>query len=284
MLKDKPVVVNDMFLRYMPKKQVILYYLLRALDTDGNGRIAVKKDTLFEFLNTDEQQFKKWLSKNERLLFRGVVWRNSKVVFFPRCQFDIADDLKITYLKDAAFTEVTLGDVVENPKKLGVEIAVKYHQHKTHYQLKHNEVKQDIKKKILPLQFANKSSSLAEGAQQINFNNKPSVVVVDNDDVVSYGTSQQKLANKLGVSLSTIKRYLKDLELVKCYKKVKEQLVYVEQQLKTNNYYFFFNHINCYVQPLPNIYINNLTFLSKRKLKHNYNKYQLAKATCLAAS
>ena len=283
MLKDKPVVVNDMFLRYMPKKQAILYYLLRALDTEGNGRVVVMKDTLFEFLNTDEQQFKKWLSKNEKLLFRAVVWRNHKIVFFPRCQFDIADDLKIKYLKDAAFTEVTLGDVVTNPKKLGVEIAVKYHQHKTHYQLKHNEVKQDVKKKVLPLQFANKSSRLAEGAQQLNLNNS-TVVVLDNDDVLSYGTSQEKLANKLNISVATLKRYLSGLDVVKCYKKVKEQLVYVEQQLKTNNYYFFFNFINCYVKPLPNIYVNNFTFLSKRKLKHNYNKHLLANATCRSAS
>lgn len=273
--KTTTVVVCDMFLRYMTPGQSRIYYYLRATDVDGNGCVVLPQQELLDFLNLDLEKANKHLGKWIGFLFRAFYW-NSKdktITFYLRKQYDIAKSLGIKSFKSCAFAEVELQDVLDSPKTLGIEIGVKYQQHKTHYQLKHDK---ENNQRVLPLVF-NSTSNLAQGVEQYDFkNNTPNAIVLTDDSVVSYGTSQSKLANILGVSVSTVKRHLTHVTKHKCYQQVSKALVFCEQQLKTDNYYFFFKWLNNYVKPLPNIYVNDIVFKTKRMFKTKYNKYILS--------
>jgi hypothetical protein len=280
MFDETPIVVCDMFLRYMTPKQSRLYYYLRSKDTSGNGRVVISKDELYEFLKVGEKDAKKLFTtsgKLYKLLFRHINWKEHELTIYLKSQYDIAKSLGIESFKHCAFTEVHLKHVLDSPKTLGIEIGVKYHQHKTYYQLKHNEVDKKVtKKQVLPLNFSS-TSDLALGVTEYNFNNDtPNALVINNDDVVSYGTSHDKLANLLNVSVSTLKRHLKNITKVKCFKQVDKVVVFLNKQLKENNYYFFFNWLNSYVKPLPNIYNNDLVFKTKRMFKTKYKKFVLS--------
>lgn len=273
MFDETPIVVCDMFLRYMTPKQSRLYYYLRSKDTSGNGRIVISKDELYEFLKVGDKETKKLFTpsgKLYKLLFRHINWNEHELTIYLRSQYHIAKCLGIESFKHCAFAEVCLGHVLDSPKTLGIEIGVKYHQHKTYYQLKHNTAGNIY---VLPLNF-NSTSNLAPGVSEYKFNNNtPNALVIKDDNVVSYGTSQDKLANILNVSVSTLKRHLKNITKVKCYKQVDKVVVFLNQQLKSNNYYFFFNWLNSFVKPLPNIYDNDLVFKTKRMFKTKYNNF-----------
>lgn len=279
MIKNTTTVACDMFLRYMTPRQSRIYYFLRSQDVEGNGRVVMSKEELFKFLDVNEKEAKTLLTtsgKLFKLLFRHITWKENELTIYLRSQYDIAKSLGIESFKSCAFAEVELQDILDSPKSLGIEMGVKYHQHKTHYQLKHDSEIKHAKKQVLPLNFSS-TSNLAQGVTEYNFkNNTPNALVLTDDNVVSYGTSQSKLANMLNVSLSTLKRHLKHVSKLKCFQKVSEHVVFCEKHLKTDNYFFFFKWLNNYVKPLPNIYLNDIVFKTKRMFKTKYNKYILS--------
>lgn len=260
----------------MTPRQSRIYYFLRSQDVEGNGRVVMNKKELFKFLDVNEKEAKTLLTtsgKLFKLLFRHITWKEHELTIYLRSQYDIAKSLGIKSFKSCAFAEVELQDILDSPKTLGIEMGVKYHQHKTHYQLKHDSEIKNTKQQVLPLSFSS-TSNLAQGVTEYNFkNNTPNALVLTDDNVVSYGTSQSKLANILNISVSTLKRHLKHVTKLKCFKQVSKSLVFCEQQLKTGNYYFFFKWFNGYVKPLPNIYVNDIVFKTKRMFKTKYNTF-----------
>jgi hypothetical protein len=288
-LTATPILVNDLFLRRMPQKQAKLYYLLRTVDTQGSGKVEIDIETIAQTLDLDVKSAKRLLNDAKPLLFRDKFFTESNVyTMYLRCQFEIARSLKIESFADCGFAQVDLGCVLESPKKLGVEIAIKYNQAKNYTALKKKELpkqqKENPYKKVLPIiknlkPASNTLSEFATGINRVSIKGQDIFVLNANTNVITYNASQQKLAHKLNISVSTLKRLTKNLPHVKVFRKLSAKDVYLRKQFTNekenvqNNYFFFFEYINNYVERLPNLYFFDLHFCSKRRLKQNFLRF-----------
>lgn len=178
-----------------------LYYLLRAIDSKGSGKVEITKQEILNSLNISDRTFRRWLKKGDNLLFNQVI-KNKTITFFYKSLIKVAECLKLTKL---GYCGYVLVKDLDKPKILSVELVSQGIQSKLNFIAK----KKDLR---YPSYIENESSHIPIGASLIQYGKKE--YLLPNIGNKFIGFSQNKIAEYNDVSIRTVSYRLANVKKI----------------------------------------------------------------------
>lgn len=195
---------------------VILWYLLRWLDTTGSGRVVVSYAEL-SLLKVSMPTIYRWLKEGVRLgFFRR--YKSENGVFTIR----LGSLLHVCLINGldgwGAVTSVEITDLLERHKQIAAAIATLDAQNRSRYAAK-NSMKARERKHLAPLTIEDILALSSDASPQLPRGNFSAAGVIGisngqlkvDESFTPFGASQDSISADLGRHPTTLRSYLKDV-------------------------------------------------------------------------
>lgn len=210
-MKDLAVRVHSK-IAYALGNKCKLYYLMRAIDTKGSGRVIFNIDEVLLVLGCSYNTLINYLNSNSSQICRFYQRKNNQMVVYYQSLVRLARTLNIQDL--GAVTELLVSDLKEWRKYCTLAEALKL-QTQSYYVAK--------KEKTAGQECLDLEGIFKKASRNTTSRNAHGVLVeelklyYDSDKFAPCGGSQSTIASRIGLTTRTVRRHLKNVAKIRSY-------------------------------------------------------------------